>query len=97
MKTFVLKGKPGVDDLPFSLNDLRPVSQSKRYDFFTLVKLIDYSRYYSDTNWTNEDYTSLYKKQGYAGHDFFTIRDTGVIVIPGSCLFPTALKETQNL
>ena len=97
MKTFVLKGKPGTDDLPFTLYDLLPLPQTKSYDFFQLVKFIDYRFYCSDTNWTNEDYLSLYLKPGHHGKNFFTIRDTGVVVIPGTCLFPTILNDNAIL
>ena len=95
MKTYILKGKNGKPDIDFALGDLIPLKQTKPYDFVELVKLVDYSHYHSDTNWTNEDYISLYRKPGNQGRDFFMIRDTGVIVIPGSYLFPTLLTANQ--
>ncbi len=97
MKMFMLKGKGNTPDLPFKLSDLIPVAQSKSYSFTELANLIDYRDYYSDTNWTNEDYISLYKNHLNKGHDFFTIRDTGVIIIPGTYIYPTLLTEYQTL
>lgn len=97
MKTFLLKGKGQINDLPFALNDLIPVTQIKEYSFTDLANLINYRDYYSDTNWTNEDYISLYKIPANHGHDFFIIRDTGIVVIPGTCIFPTLLSEDQIL
>src|ERR1700712_4431834 len=96
MKTSLLKGKGNTPDLPFILTDLIPVKQTKSYTFIELTKLIDYSHYFSDSNWTNEDYLSLYKKPENIGIDFFTIRDTGIIVIPGTYIFPTLLTEKQT-
>jgi hypothetical protein len=95
MKTFLLKGKGKTPDLPFTLSDLLPVKQTKTYTFIELANLINYSNYYSDTNWTNEDYISLYKNHLNIGHDFFTIRDTGIIIIPGTYIYPTLLTENQ--
>jgi len=95
MKTFILKGKSGTPDIPFCLNDLIPVKQSKSYTFFELTRLVDYTHYYSDTNWNKEDYGSLYDKPENRCCDFFTIRDTGVIVIPGGAIFPTLLTGDQ--
>lgn len=97
MKTFLLKGKGKTPDLPFTLSDLLPVAQSKAYTFIELANLINYTNYYSDSNWTNEDYISLYKKPENHGTDFFTIRDTGVIIIPGTYIYPTLLTEKQIL
>ena len=97
MKTFILKGKGNTPDLPFALNDLLPVPQKKKYTFIELAGLINYTNYYSDTKWTSEDYISLYRKPEHIGKDFFTIRDTGVIIIPGTYLYPTLLTETQIL
>lgn len=97
MKTYILKGKGNTPDVPFHLNDLLPLKQTKSYSFVELAGLIDYSLYYSDTNWTNEDYLSLYRKAEHAGVDFFTIRDTGIVVIPGTYLYPTKLTEHQIL
>lgn len=97
MKTFVLKGKGNASDLPFTLTDLLPVTQSKAYSFIELANLINYTNYYSDTQWTNEDYISLYKNPANQGRDFFTIRDTGVIIIPGTYIYPTLLTEKQIL
>jgi hypothetical protein len=97
MKIFLLKGKGNTPDLPFTMGDLIPVQQTKIYSFAELANLINYSSYYSDTLWTNEDYISLYHKPGNTGKDFFTIRDTGIIVIPGTRIYPTLLTENQIL
>ena len=97
MKTFILKGKGNIPDLPFTLTDLIPVAQSKAYTFIELANLINYTNYYSDTQWKNEDYISLYKKPENQGRDFFTIRDTGVIIIPGTYIYPTLLTEKETL
>jgi hypothetical protein len=97
MKIFILKGKGNTPDLPFTLTDLLPVAQSKAYTFIELANLINYTNYYSDTQWTNDDYISLYKNPEYQGRDFFTIRDTGVIIIPGTYIYPTLLTEKQIL
>jgi hypothetical protein len=97
MKNFKLKSKGNAPDINFTMDDLIPVNQSKSYKFTELVRFIDYTNYFTVENWTSADFNRLYKKPGNAKHDFFKVRDTTVIVIPGQYLFPTLLTESQNL
>ncbi|MFA6083445.1 hypothetical protein [Mucilaginibacter sp.] len=95
MKTYTLKGKNGKPDIDFALGELMPARQKKTYDFNELVKLINYRDYEAVTLFKDEDYKALYRNYANKRSDFFTIRDTGIIVIPGNCLFPTILTETD--
>lgn len=93
MKTYTLKGKNGKPDIDFTLEDLIPVRQKKKYDFNTLTAMINYRDYEAVTLFKDEDYKALYRNYANKRSDFFTIRDTGIVVIPGNCLFPTILTE----
>ncbi|WDF77144.1 hypothetical protein PQ469_24980 [Mucilaginibacter sp. KACC 22773] len=95
MKTYTLKGKNGKPDIDFSLGDLIPVRQKKKYDFNELVNLINYRDYEAVTPFQDGDYRELYRNYANKRSDFFTIRDTGIIVIPGNCIFPTLLTGNQ--
>lgn len=95
MKTYTLKGKNGKPDIDFALGDLVPVRQKKTYDFNELVKLINYRDYEAVTPFQDDDYRALYRNYANKRSDFFTIRDTGIIVIPGNCVFPTILTAAD--
>lgn len=95
MKTFTLKGKASIPDLSFIITDLMPVVNKKYHSWMELAGLIDYTNYERESGWTITDYAALYALPGNSGVDFFTIRGTGVIVIPGISLFPTLLTENQ--
>ena len=91
MKIFMLKSKGGKPDLQFTLADLLPVSQQKKYTLNELAGLVNYRDYYADTFFDSNDLKLLYQRPGNAGVYLFKIRDTEVIVIPGNALFPTIL------
>lgn len=94
MKIYTLISKGHKPDLLFLISDLIPVRHTKDYDFNELVRMIDYRDYYAESrNWSTGDYEDLYKRPECRGISLFSIRDTGVIVIPGNSLFPTVLKE----
>lgn len=93
MKTYILKSKGGKPDLHFTLTDLLPVNQAKKYSFNELAGFINYRDYYADTFFDSSDLKLLYDRPGNEGIDLFKIRDTAVIVIPGNALFPTILTE----
>lgn len=96
LKTYTLKGKGGRDDVPFTINDLIPVAKSKKYDYEQLVKLINHRDY--DSDWAQpmkEEYDLLYNKSENQQVDFFKIRDTEIIVMPGLYVYPTILSEND--
>lgn len=95
MKTYTLKGRNGKPDIDFTLDDLIPVPQKKRYDFFGLVALINEQDYQAVAPFKDEDYWQLYRDHAHTARDFFRIRDTGVIVIPGNSIFPTTLTAAD--
>ena len=93
MKTYKLIGEDCYPDISFTVEDLIAVKHKKQYSYIELVKLIDYSQYrFSDVSF-NEDYTTLYKKEENQNTDFFKIKGTYIVVIPGNHIYPTILKE----
>jgi hypothetical protein len=91
MKTYKLIGKNNHPDISFTVEDLIPVRHKKLYEYMELVRLIDYSHY----DFSNEsfEYAALYEKAENQNIDFFKIRGTDVIVIPGNHVYPTLLKD----
>jgi hypothetical protein len=92
LKVYRLRGKAGNPDFSVTINDLIPI-EHKSYDFDTLVKYLNYTAYEPD--WENpmdEEYDLLYKMHGNPKIDFFIIKKTNMIVIPGTYLYPTKLK-----
>jgi hypothetical protein len=96
MKTYTLKGKNGLADIPFTIADLIPIRQQHLQPYNNLVKLINYTNY--DSDWEQpmgEDYEHLYCIPENKRSDFFRIRDTQVIILPGTYLYPTLLNEQE--
>ena len=96
MKTYTLKGKHGLADIPFTIADLIPIRQQHLQPYNSLVKLINYTNY--DSDWEQpmgEDYNSLYRIVENKRTDFFRIRDTHVIILPGTYIYPTLLNEQE--
>lgn len=93
MKIYKLRGKNNHPNISFTIEDLIPVRHKKHYEYMELVRLIDYSHYEFPNETFDEDYTMLYKKIENKNIDFFKIRGTDIIVIPGNHIYPTLLKE----
>jgi len=96
MKTYTLKGKNGLADIPFTIADLIPIQQQHLQPYNNLVKLINYTNY--DSDWEKPmggDYESLYSITENKGADFFKIRNTQVIILPGTYIYPTLLNEQE--
>lgn len=95
MKTYTLKGHEAHSDICFGLSDLIPVRHQRKYSFKQLLGFIDLRDFRGSLNWDVSDYQALYRKPENRGSDFFTIRDTGLVVIPGNAIFPTLIKEHE--
>lgn len=92
MKTYKLIGRNNHPDISFTVEDLLPIKPQKQYTCAELIRLIDYSNYkHAGENF--EDYITLYAKEKNKNIDFFKIRGTDIIVIPGNYIYPTILKE----
>jgi len=98
MKTYLLKGKNGNRDIALTIEDLIPLPPSGRHDYERLVNLINYSQY--EPEWDSPmiaEYDILYSWSANRTVDFFKIRDTGLIVIPGRFVYPTILTELEAI
>jgi hypothetical protein len=96
MKTYILKGKNGLTDIAFTIADLIPIRQQHLQPYNKLVKLINSAHY--DTDWEQpmgEDYENLYGILQNKQTDFFKIRDTQVVILPGTYVYPTRLNEQE--
>jgi hypothetical protein len=96
MKTYILKGKNGLADIPFTIADLIPIRQRHLQPYNNLVKLINYTDY--DTDWEmpmGEDYERLYSIMENKQTDFFKIKGTPVVILPGTYIYPTLLNEQE--
>lgn len=96
MKTYTLKGKNGLTDIAFTIADLIPIRQQHLKPYDNLVKLINYTHY--DTDWEQpmgEDYECLYSIMENKQTDFFKIRNTQVIILPGTYIYPTLLNVQE--
>jgi len=96
MKTYILKGKNGLTDIAFTIADLIPIRQQHLQPYDNLAKLINSTHY--DTDWEqpmDEDYKNLYSIMENKQTDFFKIRDTQVVILPGSYFYPTLLNEQE--
>lgn len=95
MTTYTLNGEKGRQDISFTINDLIPVKHQKKYSYDELVRLIDYTYYQFNNQSFCDGYKLLYKQKENKKVDFFKIRGTDLIVIPGNHIYPTTLKETD--
>ena len=96
MKKYTLKGKNGLADIAFTIADLAPIRQQHLQPYDNLVKLINYTRY--DTDWQQpmgEDYDKLYSILENKQADFFKIKTTQVVILPGTYIYPTSLNEWE--
>lgn len=95
MKQYTLTGNKDNLTISFTINDLIPIKQKRKYSYMDLIKLIDYSEYkFSDESF-DDDYKRLYKKKQNQNIDFFRIKGTNLIVIPGNHVYPTTLTEKE--
>ncbi|WP_268223542.1 hypothetical protein [Sinomicrobium oceani] len=94
LQTYTLKGNMKNPDYQVTIKDLIPVPHKRKYHYRELLNLINYSRYELDWNTPmGKEYDMLYALyHGYTGN-FFKVKDTGLIVIPGTYPYPTLLTE----
>jgi hypothetical protein len=97
MKTYTIKSKKGRKDIQFIASDLIPVKQKRSFSFQELKKLIDYTYYDKSSESFEDDYKVLYKNKQNKSADFFRIKGTRLIVIPGNWVYPTTLTQKQIL
>lgn len=92
LQTYTLKGKGGNGDLLVTINDLSPIHH-KEYSYDEFFKFLIYSDYEPDWDTPmGEEYDLLYNMDGNPKIDFFIIKNTKIIVVPGSYLYTTKLK-----
>jgi len=91
MTTYTLKGNTPHTDISFTINDLVPVIQKRAFRYDELVKHLDYSHYRFNDQCFKKDYEILYSKPEHKNQDFFRIKDTEIIIIPGTHIYPTIL------
>lgn len=95
-KIYKLKKKKGQETLKITIDDLTPVPHKKSYSFEQLVNMISNNSY--ETDWTTEmeqEHNELYAKFGNCKYDFFKVRHSDLIVIPGLYLYVTSLTEAK--
>ncbi len=105
MKTYTLqKNKNAEHTLPHELKvtigDLQALPTKTAHTYDELIKYLNYTFYTPD--WAQpmeEEYEILYGRKGNKNVDFFQVKDTGLIVMPGTYLFPTALtmQDIDNM
>jgi hypothetical protein len=95
MKAYTLKGKRNNPDVRFTINDLIPIQSKKQFNFIQRCFLVNNDEYYATDALDNAEYESLYRAPANQGCDFFKIKNTGLIVIPGYAIFPTLINEDQ--
>jgi hypothetical protein len=95
MKAYTLRGKRNNPDVRFSINDLIPIKSKKKFDFIQLCFLVNNDEYYTTAALDKAEYESLYSVVANQGCDFFRIKDTELIIIPGYAIFPTLINEDQ--
>lgn len=95
MKTYKLIAKNHLPNVSFTVDDLIPIKHTRKYKYIELVKFIDYSEYKFSNERFDEDYITLYQKSENQNTDFFKIKGTEIIVIPGNHIYPTTLKDSD--
>lgn len=94
--TYHFKAKGNRDDLFFTILDLIPIYHQTEYTYRERVRFLNYSEYEPDWNQEmNEEYKVLYALHGNPKIDFFRIKGTQVIVLPGTFIYPTILKRKE--
>lgn len=79
-------------ELKVTLDDLQPLHTKREHTYKELATFIDNTHY--QTDWSQpmkEEYEILYSRKGNKSVDFFKVKDTGLIVMPGTYLYPTVL------
>ncbi|WP_148044257.1 hypothetical protein [Sinomicrobium pectinilyticum] len=94
VQTYTLKSKTENPDLQVTIKDLIPIPHTRKYHYRELLNLTNYSRYEPDWQTPmSKEHDMLYALYGEYKGDFFKVRDTRLIVIPGTYLYPTLLTE----
>ncbi|MYY43989.1 hypothetical protein [Elizabethkingia anophelis] len=94
MKTYQLEDTKKIKHLEMTIGDLIPIFHKRCFSFMELTSFFNYARYAPD--WKTpmeEEWHFLYKVEANKGIDFFKIKNTDLIVIPGMYIYPTALSE----
>ena len=97
MKQYLFKSKGEAPDMPFTLHDLRPLRQRRNYPMFQLCRLMNERDYTASEPLSLEDRRALYRKPESRQADFFTVGETGLVVIPAGRLYPTLLRAGDHL
>jgi len=102
MKTYRLKANRQQKgwDLDVRIDGLIPIPHKRQYTFEELLRFIDYVQYEPD--WTapmDAEYEILYGMHNNQKINFFLVENDGIIVMPGTYLYPTVLtlKDIEDL
>lgn len=94
LQTYTLQSKTGIPDLQVTIKALIPIPHTRKYHYRELVRLTNYSLYSPD--WETpmgKEHDMLYALHNQYKGDFFKVKYSGLIVVPGTYLYPTALTE----
>lgn len=90
LQTYRLKSNTETPDLLVTLDDLEPIAHTRRYSYRKLMELTDNTHYQPDWN------TPMGKEHGILAAryktSFFKVKNTSLVVIPGTYLYPTDLS-----
>ncbi|WP_211322295.1 hypothetical protein [Sphingobacterium faecium] len=95
MKTYFLKAiKKDLPDLKVTIKDLIPIPHIRIYSFVELSKFLIHTNYTPD--WKNpmeDEYDKFYRAKKNQNINFFRVKGTDLIVMPGTFLYTTTLTE----
>ena len=94
LQTYTLKSRTENPDLQVTIKDLIPIPHTRKYQYRELVNLTNDSLYSPD--WETpmgKEHDMLYALHSQYKGDFFMVKDVGLIVVPGTYLYPTILTE----
>jgi hypothetical protein len=84
----------GTEKFTVTIDDLTPVYHKRNYGVIELANLLNFKLFEPD--WKQEmleEYKHLYDKWKVSNNAFFLVKKYGIIVIPGTYLYPTTLTE----
>lgn len=95
MKTYFLKAvKKDLTDLKVTIKDLIPIPHKRNYSFKELSELLIHTNYTPDWKTPMEDeYNIFYRVKKNQHINFFRVKGTDLIVMPGTFLYTTTLTE----
>ncbi|WP_130855626.1 hypothetical protein [Olivibacter jilunii] len=95
MKKYLLKSKGEHPDVEFDLDDLIGIPCPLYMEIDQLTLLPNYRDFHPCEQPMEEDYGVLYAKPENKGCDFFRIKGTELVVIPGDDIHCTLLTESD--